>query len=316
MTCDDFQLRLTAYSLGELDSDELQAARDHVAGCDDCASRALLDRQLTALLRGSAVPAPEATRAAVLTAVRAEAGRAGAGTGSPWPPPCWPRPRWSPRPCWWCRPPTRAAPWPRPGTPTTPWARTGSAPPVRPRPTGCSRSWGRPRALPTWTPTASTRTAGRPATWPGTWPRWPSTATPRAAGSPSCAGGATCRRCPAAPATSSPPTPGAGTPATGGGPTGSSGAWSAPSTRNGCTRSPSAWAGNRRPTRLVRLLTAATAAHRAQEVRMPRRGMVIGVLVGVLALAAAGCGGGDDNGGASAAATTAAPATAAASATT
>jgi plastocyanin len=40
--------------------------------------------------------------------------------------------------------------------------------------------------------------------------------------------------------------------------------------------------------------------------------MVIGVLVGVLALAAAGCGGGDDNGGASAAATTAAPATTAA----
>jgi len=79
MTCDDFQLRLTAYSLGELDTDELQAARDHVAGCDDCASRALLDRQLTALLRGSAVPAPEATRAAVLTAVRAEA----AGTAPP-----------------------------------------------------------------------------------------------------------------------------------------------------------------------------------------------------------------------------------------
>ena len=45
---------------------------------------------------------------------------------------------------------------------------------------------------------------------------------------------------------------------------------------------------------------------------MPRRAMVIGVLVGVLALAAAGCGGGDDNGGASAAATTAAPATTAA----
>jgi anti-sigma factor RsiW len=79
MTCDDFQLRLTAYSLGELDTDELQAARDHVAGCDDCASRALLDRQLTALLRGSAVPAPEATRAAVLTAVRAEAAGTAAG---------------------------------------------------------------------------------------------------------------------------------------------------------------------------------------------------------------------------------------------
>ena len=78
MTCDDFQLRLTAYSLGELDQDELQAARDHVAGCNDCASRALLDRQLTALVRGSAVAAPAATRAAVLAAVRAEAGRADA----------------------------------------------------------------------------------------------------------------------------------------------------------------------------------------------------------------------------------------------
>ena len=44
-----------------------------------------------------------------------------------------------------------------------------------------------------------------------------------------------------------------------------------------------------------------------------RGGLVIGVLVGVLALAAAGCGGGDDNGAgsASAAATTAAPSTAA-----
>ena len=73
MTCEDFQARLTAFSLGELDTDELQAARDHVAGCDDCASRALLDRQLTALLRASAVPAPAETRAAVRTAVRAEA---------------------------------------------------------------------------------------------------------------------------------------------------------------------------------------------------------------------------------------------------
>jgi plastocyanin len=45
--------------------------------------------------------------------------------------------------------------------------------------------------------------------------------------------------------------------------------------------------------------------------------MVVGVLVGVLALVAAGCGGGDDNGGGgSAAATTAAPETTAASATT
>ena len=74
MTCEDFQLRLTAYSLGELDQDMLQAARDHVAGCDDCASRALLDRQLTALLRASAVPAPQETVTAVLATVRAEAG--------------------------------------------------------------------------------------------------------------------------------------------------------------------------------------------------------------------------------------------------
>jgi len=42
-----------------------------------------------------------------------------------------------------------------------------------------------------------------------------------------------------------------------------------------------------------------------------RGGLVTGVLVGVLALAAAGCGGGDDGGG-SASATTAAPATTAA----
>jgi plastocyanin len=45
-----------------------------------------------------------------------------------------------------------------------------------------------------------------------------------------------------------------------------------------------------------------------------RGGMVVGVLVGVLALAAAGCGGGGDGGGASA--TTAAPETTAAPTTT
>jgi anti-sigma factor RsiW len=74
MTCDDFQLRLTAFSLGELERDEVAGAADHVAACDDCASRVLLDRQLTALLRASAVPAPPETRAAILDAVRAEAG--------------------------------------------------------------------------------------------------------------------------------------------------------------------------------------------------------------------------------------------------
>jgi hypothetical protein len=74
MTCEDFQLRLTAFSLGELEQDEVSDARDHVATCDDCASQLLLDRQLTALLRASAVPAPQETTAAVLAAVRAEAG--------------------------------------------------------------------------------------------------------------------------------------------------------------------------------------------------------------------------------------------------
>jgi len=47
-----------------------------------------------------------------------------------------------------------------------------------------------------------------------------------------------------------------------------------------------------------------------------RGGLLIGVLAGVLALAAAGCGGGDDNGGGSASATTAAPAATAAPETT
>jgi hypothetical protein len=78
MTCDDFQLRLTAFSLGELDQAELPAAREHVAACDDCAAKVLLDRQLTALLRVSAVPAPSETRTAILAAVRAEADNAGA----------------------------------------------------------------------------------------------------------------------------------------------------------------------------------------------------------------------------------------------
>jgi Putative zinc-finger len=76
MTCDDFQLKLTAFSLGELDADERQLARDHVAACDECASRMLRDRQLTALARSSAIGVPEAARAAVLAAVRAEAGEA------------------------------------------------------------------------------------------------------------------------------------------------------------------------------------------------------------------------------------------------
>jgi anti-sigma factor RsiW len=83
MTCDDFQLKLTAFSLGELPEDERQQARDHVAACDECASRMLRDRQLTALARGSAVPAPAATRAAVLAAVRAEAAKTAPAPATP-----------------------------------------------------------------------------------------------------------------------------------------------------------------------------------------------------------------------------------------
>ena len=47
-----------------------------------------------------------------------------------------------------------------------------------------------------------------------------------------------------------------------------------------------------------------------------RGGLLVGVLAGVLALTAAGCGGGDDNGGGSASATTAAPETTSAPETT
>jgi anti-sigma factor RsiW len=78
MTCEGLQVRLTALSLGELEPAEAAAAREHIAQCGDCASAVLLDRQLTALLRASAVPAPEAVRSSVLAAMRAEAGGAGA----------------------------------------------------------------------------------------------------------------------------------------------------------------------------------------------------------------------------------------------
>jgi Putative zinc-finger len=80
MTCEGLQERLTALSLGELEPAEAAAAREHIAHCGDCASAVLLDRQLTALLRASAVPAPAAVRSSVLAAVRAEA--AGAGTAA------------------------------------------------------------------------------------------------------------------------------------------------------------------------------------------------------------------------------------------
>jgi anti-sigma factor RsiW len=73
MTCEELQVRLTALSLGELEPAEAAAAREHIAHCGDCASAVLLDRQLTALLRASAVPAPEAVRSSTQAALRAEA---------------------------------------------------------------------------------------------------------------------------------------------------------------------------------------------------------------------------------------------------
>jgi Putative zinc-finger len=73
MTCEEFRLQLTAFSLGELEPGERQRAHDHVAACDDCASRLLRDRQLTALVRTTTVEVPQATRTTVLAAVRAEA---------------------------------------------------------------------------------------------------------------------------------------------------------------------------------------------------------------------------------------------------
>jgi anti-sigma factor RsiW len=76
MTCEQFRERLTAFSLGELEPDEAGAAREHVAHCSACASSALLDRQLTALVRASAVPAPAEVRAQVMAALRREASQA------------------------------------------------------------------------------------------------------------------------------------------------------------------------------------------------------------------------------------------------
>jgi len=79
MTCEQFQERLTAFSLGELEPHEAVAAREHVARCSACASRALLDRQLTSLVRSTATPAPKAVRREVMAALRVEARAPGQG---------------------------------------------------------------------------------------------------------------------------------------------------------------------------------------------------------------------------------------------
>jgi anti-sigma factor RsiW len=79
MTCEEFAARLTAFTLGELDPVDAGVAREHVAHCNACASSALRDRQLTALLRASVVEIPADGRQAVLAAVRAEAAAAPGG---------------------------------------------------------------------------------------------------------------------------------------------------------------------------------------------------------------------------------------------
>jgi hypothetical protein len=86
MTCEEFRLQLTAFSLGELEPGERQRAHDHVAACDDCASRLLRDRQLTALVRTTTVEVPQATRTTVLAAVRAEAVTGTRAAATPLPP--------------------------------------------------------------------------------------------------------------------------------------------------------------------------------------------------------------------------------------
>jgi anti-sigma factor RsiW len=73
MTCEQFRERLTAFSLGELESHEAVAAREHVSHCSACASSALLDRQLTALVRSSAVSTPPEARARILAELRTQA---------------------------------------------------------------------------------------------------------------------------------------------------------------------------------------------------------------------------------------------------
>ncbi len=73
MTCEQFREQLTAFSLGELQPQDAVSAREHVSHCSACASSALLDRQLTALVRSSAVFTPPEVRARVIAALRSEA---------------------------------------------------------------------------------------------------------------------------------------------------------------------------------------------------------------------------------------------------
>ena len=74
MTCEEFRGPLTAVTLGGRAPGERPRGPDPRTPRDDCASRLLRDRQLTALVRTTTVEVPQEARTAVLAAVRAEAG--------------------------------------------------------------------------------------------------------------------------------------------------------------------------------------------------------------------------------------------------
>jgi anti-sigma factor RsiW len=65
MNCAELAARSTSYSLGELAPGDAVRAREHLAGCADCADLVLRDRQLAGRLRAAAVPAPPAVHQAV-----------------------------------------------------------------------------------------------------------------------------------------------------------------------------------------------------------------------------------------------------------
>jgi anti-sigma factor RsiW len=72
MDCAELAARSTSYSLGELAPGDAVRAREHLAGCADCANLVLRDRQLAGRLRAAAMPAPPAVHQAVRDALERE----------------------------------------------------------------------------------------------------------------------------------------------------------------------------------------------------------------------------------------------------
>jgi anti-sigma factor RsiW len=70
MTCEEFAQSLTAFSLCELDTPQIEACNAHLARCAACTNLSLRDHQLVSRLRASAVPAPAAVHHAVTVALR------------------------------------------------------------------------------------------------------------------------------------------------------------------------------------------------------------------------------------------------------